>query len=406
MPSLIASTAYGSFVWSEMQIPLLFIPIGTTTERIIIELYDSGNHISTLAYPSNEPVLIDLQPIAKSLPKPTRPELRIGGALVQIPQNQNGVFDLSVYYRLSSEAAPGTLLPRKVLKGGWHNMAQHEAHSPNYYTTFDPFKFYPTRIAEQLRWLSFVPSGRRMDASEHGWLSYVQEVPALISQRVVYYVKYINNTWGTIIRTFPAGVSLDKTTWHIPVGIAQVRLDPDNIGVESVDIVVQGGMFGEATLAQYKVFYDYKPVYNWIDVHYRNSLGGWDFFRFTGAIEHNSAVERKDFEVRSIIPLGTISNFKGTNNWYESQLKTGWKANTGYISQQHMAALNDLLLSKDVCLFFEGKFLPIKCTTKQLKWNDSRNGLWNEVFEFETAGSFETLPLQVTQFFAQYPEAR
>lgn len=390
---------FGNFVWSEAAIPLFLISADCTTERVIVEVKQFGSSIAKLSYPNNEGLMIDLQPILRALPNPNRPILKdaFTGLFADYPQSQVGVADVDIYYRLSSWAEPGFLVNKKVLKGGWTNLYQFEDRKQNQYTLFDLSKFMPNK-GNLTRIISHMPSGRTIDASQHGWISYMQEIAAIPFQKVGYYVKYNDNTWGVYNKSFGAA-GLEKTTWHLPVGIKQTGLDPANKGVQSVDIIVMGGSDGEIILAQYQVKYHYKPCYTWLDIHFRNSLGGFDFIRFDGMIEFFTDSEKKEY-------LGKSNQIKGANNYFDSEMRLKWKANTGYKSKQEMIALSDLINSTEVYLFFEEDFLPLKCTTKSLKWNDTKEGLFNELIEFETAGAFTTMPMQLMQFFAKHPESR
>lgn len=401
-PILLASSGgSGPVVWSRLPIILRLFAAYADDQRAIVDVYNGSTVIASYDYPAITGIIdIDLQPVIRTLLAPLMPTLRLpGGAYYTDPQTGSGTVDVKSYYRLSSAAAPGTLINRRVYAGGWANMQADKQALPNMISGSDYTGFFPNAGAVN-KILSYMPDERYMDASECGWITYAQVAARSGLQRIAYFVSYLDGSSTTINRDWPADpADITNTTWYLPIGIPNAALDPMSKGVASAVVRVWGGTSAPVVLAAYNIRYDYRPVYNWLDIHFRNSLGGWDNFRFRGQIIFSTDIARKEAEYKP-------GNKRGQLQYYDSTLQLKWKANTGYISLQQMIALNDLINSLECYLFFNETYIPLRCTTKTFKWNDSDNGLHNEMIEFESAGLFDTVPQQLLQFFSKPAELR
>lgn len=391
------STNLGLLIWSEITSNLRFNCSGVTNEQIILQTLHVGVNILEQQYRAKNGInLIDMSPVYRSLPDPVRPNVRdTGGVIISTPQEGMGITVVTYRYRLTTSST-WLFGIHLLLAGGWANMVSQLEYVPNVYAYSSdppPATFYPGIR----RLLSIIPSGRTMDGGQYGWISYCQDLDPIGFQKVTYRVKYIDGTWGVFNKSFPPSLAAN-TTWNIPVGIKQVGLDPTNKTVDEIWVYVNGGADGDVNLLEYMIKVDNRPVYTWLDIHYRNSLGGWDFFRFRGRVQFTTAAERKEYSANR--------SSKGVNNYFAANIRLKWSAATGYISQQHMAALNDLLVSKDVCILLGNEWIPVKCTSKDLNWSDSKEGLFNDVFEFESAELYDVVPKQMMEFFKDYPEWR
>ena len=388
-------TSLGTMIWSEVTARLRFMCAGISSQLIVLQTLRDGEILLEQQYRAINGVNeIDMQPVFRSLPSPIRPIINDSyGVGVSTPQDGKGFALISYRFRLSSSST-WQFGVHMLLAGGLRNMVSTSEPAPNIYIgDSPPAAFYPNIR----RLLSMIPTGRTMDAGQYGWITFCQDADAIAFEKVSYYVKYLDGSWATFTKAFPV-TPLIYTTWNIPVGIKQVGLDPTNKGVDEVWIYVAGGIDGDVNLLQYMIKVDNRPVYTWLDIHYRNSLGGWDFFRFRGRVQFSSSAERKEYSANR--------SSKGVNNYFAANIRLKWSAATGYISQQHMAALNDLLVSKDVCILLGNQWLPVKCVSKDLSWSDSKEGLFNDVFEFESAELYDVVPKQMMEFFKDYPEWR
>lgn len=399
--SLALSTDIGARLWSKNPLTLTFVAWGepSTSSVIVILETNYGDVVAQISYPIITPLIkVPIMSLASAIFKEAAypPEWKYAGVPIDFAQGNDRVRDLTIKYRLSTDMAGGeAAIFRKIIEGGRANMSQDKSENINTYTTFAPGTFFPKNV----RFLTHLPQGRKIDASAVAWLpyySYQNERPTAL-----YYVQYIDGTSTYISKLFPFRTNYTDLFWQIPVGVSQVNLDPTDKGIAKLTLLIVAGGDGEIDLGQYVLHYNYLARYNWVDIGFQNSLGGWDSYRFDASIKIGTDVERKEYET-----ILSPNSRTGTNNYYDSEMRIKWQCSTGYISAAEMLALNDIINSKDIRIFFDGEWLPIKCTSKALQWKDSNNGLYNEVFEFESAGSFDTIPQQMIQFFDKAPELR
>jgi hypothetical protein len=388
-------------VWAKNPLTLTFNAFGEPSTSYVIVIIETnyGDVVTELSYPIiiwlvKVPIDSIMKAIFDAAAHP--PDWKFAGVFIDKAQGNDRVRDLTIKYRLSTDA-PGseTAVFRKVIEGGIANLRQELSGEINEYSTFSGGTFFPKNV----RFLTHLPQGRVIDADMVAWVPYYSYQN--IRPTALYYVQYVDGTSTYISKIFDHRTNYTDTFWQIPIGVKQVALDPTDKGIRKMTLLIVGGGDGEIDLGQYWLSYNYLARYNWVDIGFQNSLGGWDSYRFDTSIKLSSDVERKEHETI----LSGISR-TGTNNYYDSELRIKWQCSTGYISAAEMVALNDILNSKDIRVFFEGNWLPVKCTTKTLQWKDTANNLYNELFEFESAGSFETLPQQMIQFFDKAPELR
>jgi hypothetical protein len=394
-PSLLPGN--GTLQWAKNTIAFQWDTTGVSATSLIIDVYQGAAKLTTLVYPitsSNPFITVRLNKIIETMFSTAAPVYAYG---VGTPQQYVGaVVNYSINYRANTSILSiGTPVNRTAILGGIDNMSFANEPDINQYTTFSAAKFFPNGS----RFLTWMPTGRIMDANEVGWLTYYH-VEATTPAKALYVVTYLDGSVILFNKAFPAiAGSAANTMWYIATGLSQISVDPTNKGVRYIDVYATDSSGSLYTSPGFRIEYDYRPFYAWLDVHYRNSVGGWDNFRFKGQVECSSDVTRKEYERSSNDALGN-------NPYYNTGLRFKWKANTGYISRQQMIALNDLLRSTDVRILIEGQWLNVRCTSTSFKWEDSANGLHNELVELETAGSFQNVPKQMMLLYARFPELR
>jgi hypothetical protein len=241
------------------------------------------------------------------------------------------------------------------------------------------------------QFLTWVPSGRMLTPNEWSWLLFLCLDPSL--HYVQYSMQYADGTNTNIVRLFdnPSNLPSTNRNWYIPVGIQQGDLDPLGIGVIRYTVEVYHISSPlNILIGSYGIVVDNRPYYNPITLYYRNSIGGWDNLMLRGEISASSDTERKEAAHH------VLHSQAGTNVFFLSSLRPKWKGYTGYISREHMAALNDLLLSTECALLIGGQWLPVRITTKTLEYFSSKNNLHSTAIEFDTAGSFDSIPYQLS----------
>lgn len=252
------------------------------------------------------------------------------------------------------------------------------------------------------RFCTHIPSGRSMRPDEWGWLLYLTEQGATGSgpvQRISYDIKYADGTGTVISRTIPVGSNPDYfgRCWHVPIGIEQAKLDPTNKGVRYYEVVVHKDA-PYVELQRYRIYADYRPVYNSLTLYYRNSMGGIDQILLRGVNQISGGeVEKKEYmQHRAFLQI----NGEGESPYFESEMRLQFRGNTGYISPKHKQALAEAFNSTGAWLMKGNKWLPMRIPAQKMEPISSEDGLHDYVIEFETAGTFKTLPRQLTQMFA------
>jgi hypothetical protein len=205
-------------------------------------------------------------------------------------------------------------------------------------------------------------------------------------------MQYADGTSANIARLFdnPSNAASTYRNWYIPVGIKQANLDPFGKGVVRYDVeVYRLSNPLNILMSTYTILVDNRPYYHPVTLYYRNSIGGWDNIMLRGEIAASSDAERKE------AAHGLLHAQNGTASFFHASLRPKGKGYTGYISREHLLALNDLLLSTECALLHNGQWLPVRITSKTLEYFSSKNNLHSAAIEFEAAGSFDALPYQL-----------
>jgi len=280
-----------------------------------------------------------------------------------------------------------------IVKGGMGDISPNlEWMVNNHGLPFNAARFYPSASHRYLTWL---PNNRNITPGEYGWLLYMSDI-SNNDQILQYVVTYKNFTSAAINVNFPGyggSTSFKYKTFYLPFGINQCNLDPTNLGVIYYEVRVIRPA-GPVVLSQINFYPDYRPYYDTMTIHYRNSMGGVDHIRLRGEIEQGASFERKDYEQAVTV---SVSPIFGRNPYYESKMRLSWKGNTGYISKEHATAILDLLNSTDMAILFNSQWLPLRIKNKDAVYRSTKNRLNNFTIEFETAGTFTSLPRQITQ---------
>lgn len=387
----------GLIHWQKNTITFGITTLGCSGKKVVIEILKGSDLVTTLVYPVIGTELgydfkVQIDRLLGGLLEPERPSYLTAAVLKNVEYLPSGITQYTFKVSLSDSIVSKSRT-RLLMKGGIHNMSFINEPDINLYATMNKDNFLPYGS----RFLTWVPSGRLLDPEELSWLTYFHDLSD--RPKVVYNVTYMDGSTATFETAFPdiPGGDYSYKLWYIPIGVLQAGLDPTGKGVSRYFVRVHKATGVPVKYAEYLINVDNRPFYHWLNIHYRNSIGGWDNFRFHGQIEHTTEPAKGEYDLKH-------SNRFGGNPHYNASLRFKWKANTGYIDKQHMIALNDLLNSTDCGLIFEGKWLQLRCLPKTFTWLDTRDGLHNEVFEFDTAGTFTTLPVQLMKLNAKYPE--
>ncbi len=116
------------------------------------------------------------------------------------------------------------------------------------------------------------------------------------------------------------------------------------------------------------------------ELHFSNSLGGFDSIQLTGIAEQSLEAEKQSFE--HYLPYNYNLNQRQTNSYNQSQKQSG-KLRSGFLEKSYYEKIiAELLISKEVFLRIDSnRFLPVNITTKKMKTLVSDDFLYS--FEFD-----------------------
>lgn len=123
-----------------------------------------------------------------------------------------------------------------------------------------------------------------------------------------------------------------------------------------------------------------EPVYTPVKVSYMNRFGGWDFITLFKSAINTYEAESKDYN--TMPDRLDYSIFKGQSGTFNHKLKQKVRANTGWVNQNFIELLRDLMVSETILL--DDK--PVKITTKNIEEKTHiRDNNINYELEFEYA---------------------
>lgn len=119
---------------------------------------------------------------------------------------------------------------------------------------------------------------------------------------------------------------------------------------------------------------DYRYYRNTDYFYFLNSLGGYDLLRCTGRRENTQVIERQEFEDED-----------RNRRQYYNVLEETYTANTGSISREMEAWLNDFMLSRDVYWIRDGEAVPVIITSKKKTPTQDDQRRFNLSFDYAIA---------------------
>jgi hypothetical protein len=388
--------APGPVIWTKNTARFVFsYTLMSAAWKLEVQFLDAVSNavITTVQYPfsgASGVILMDVEKILDAaVPFNFAPATGSGIA------SQESLFFFRRIYLKYRPANTGTVQPwvtdpnsYKICRGGIsHLNFVNDLLVNNSASVFTPSYFYPSSH----KYLTWMPDFRFMAPDESGWLTYFSNDAA--NTQTVFYSAFYKDGTTTIFQENLAGYGAGDFThraWYIPIGIDQCSLDPTGKGVKYYTIKVYKIVgLAYTVLSTLTINVDNRPSYHPLTVYYRNSVGGWDQLRLRGEHEKNLDVEKKEYERRR------DAGVNGANPYYDSMLRPSFKVNTGFLTPEMMAAAVDLVNAKDMALLLDDVWIPVRMKSKQLKWNDTRLQRQEAILEFETAGSYATMPKQL-----------
>lgn len=106
-------------------------------------------------------------------------------------------------------------------------------------------------------------------------------------------------------------------------------------------------------------------------LYYLNKLGAWDYFLVEGNVIKSVAINRLSYT------KDAVNKPLGEKLAYESQVKTNWTINTGYLTDKQSAILAEQLLSSNnvyLQYFKTGELVPVILNTTSSEVKNYKNG--------------------------------
>lgn len=280
----------------------------------------------------------------------------------------------SIEYRQITKANPSpqwandTFKYRTVLKGG---VAKEK---------FDRNNFFINYLPTKKPFLTWLPDKHFIGLEERRYLTYfhfyddpdILLVPQLVARAV-----WMDGTQETVTKAFPS-LNASKL-FHLPAGLKQLGLDvlhPDkqlwyfDVSVEDVDTAT-------VLTSAYRLYADYRMVYNPFSFTYHNSLGGMDTMRMRGDFDTETNLTTTDIQKATggdfsseILPVENDSvNISGYKT-YDGD--AGWQ-NTAAMRE----AMEDLLYSDGVYREIFGRWLKVKMLNTNQKGPSKSDTKWS-----------------------------
>lgn len=251
--------------------------------------------------------------------------------------------------------------------------------------------FFASYVPNYKRFYTWQRNGRYASITEKIWLSWLNKdldgAPSSIKMKML-----VTYTDGSVFNAVTIVSSITKGSfYYIPVGITenavliagpakqiwkwQVWLEDDSAG--GLGILTEKFNF-EA---------DWRPDYNSLQLHYRNSLGGFDTIRVLGVIQKGLSYEVSEYE-SSQAP-----------SWVESEIRPAldrttsateqlrYKADIGYMTREDQDRLRDAFLNREVWTIKGNRWCPVKLISGPSELTSTSDFSYEMPIEFSIADS-------------------
>lgn len=197
---------------------------------------------------------------------------------------------------------------------------------------------------------------------------------------------------GSANNTTIALSSMTGHIYHIAVDIATLGLTmPSGETPYYWEISVINTVTFATIINPYRFYKDYKPVYNYYDFIYINSLGGIDTARATGeitlSIDRTFDIAEGGFNVENWNSTIKANSTKQVN----INLQRKWKGDLGFRQdKQEQQGLIDLLLCLKSYMVLDGKWLPLLNIQTAVEIHKSTDTKWGLPIEWQLAETNES----------------
>lgn len=130
-----------------------------------------------------------------------------------------------------------------------------------------------------------------------------------------------------------------------------------------------------------------EPKFTTYKVSFINKYGAYEDVYFTKKTTEEFNITKEEYKTNSIDTSNvTYKTYGVQSQMYNVNAKTKLTLNTGYINEDYVSSIEELLLSENIWIRFESKTLPINTVTSNIQKKSSLNDkLINYTLEFEFA---------------------
>jgi hypothetical protein len=220
------------------------------------------------------------------------------------------------------------------------------------------------------------------------WLSVFNPVNTVTGFQLEVTVTYTDST--TDVFTVP--LTTGGTVMHIAADLATLGIVPTS-DVWYYDLELTQVLSGaSSTIAgSYRYYYNYDPVYQYYDLYYHNSLGGFDPVRVRGEVSRFVDIDSR--EAQGGLQL---EDWTSANKPFESAIvgTTGKRRYSGTIgfanTRKEQEALLEILFSESTFQLIDERWVPVVRITKSKELNKTTDQLWSFDAEWQLSAASAT----------------
>lgn len=227
---------------------------------------------------------------------------------------------------------------------------------------------------------TWMPTGRFIDKDERAYLSVLIKEPGVYKLKtVVHLIEGEEPIENIINMPFMSGIF-----YHINTGFGALNINTIASGepVFFYDVSILNSS-DEVLYNPHRFYIEYRPQYEYFDLVYHNSIGGFDGVRAKG-------------ETAISIDKETIDKDGGlSNDPFTTRVKTGessqsiskrdvYKGNIGFVrTRAHQEALQDILISESIYQFTDGRFVPVLNLQKSIELRKTSDTIYSLPIEWQ-----------------------
>lgn len=313
-------------------------------------------------------------------------DLPSGGAVATAAKRQSVSF--WVQTREIEDSSPASVAWLSV-ESGFKRVALKMGMEANRYSRNNLLNYI---TANQL-FLTWQQSPRKVFDNQPLYLSFLNAANTTANLSLFYTIKTIE---GTVQSGSFALASLTGYILHLKVDIAQI-LAAASVSITAGErlyyweVYIKNTSTSTIITATYRFYKDYKPVYNFYDLIYINSLGGVDTARAAGettvSVERTFDVAEGGFNVNSWSDTVKAAATKQVN----INLQRKWKGDLGFRQNKlEQLGLMDVLLCLRSYMILDENWIPVLNIQTSADIHKTTDTKWSLPIEWQTAETNES----------------